>query len=94
MREVTDNQAERQFEMDADGALAFLTYRVQDGARYLMHTEVPKELRGQGVGSRLVRGALDRARAAGERVVPLCPFVAKFIERHPEYEPLVKESAG
>lgn len=93
MSEVTDNQAEQQFEMEAGGALAFLTYRVQDGARYLMHTEVPGELRGRGLGSRLVRGALDRVRAEGERVVPLCPFVAKFIERHAEYEPLVKEGS-
>lgn len=93
MSEVTDDQAEQQFEMETDGALAFLTYRVQDGARYLMHTEVPEELRGRGLGGRLVRGALDRMRAAGERVVPLCPFVAKFIERHPEYEPLVKEGS-
>jgi hypothetical protein len=56
----------------------------------MMHTEVPKQLEGRGVGSQLVRGALDIIRKRGLRVVPRCPFVKSYIERHPDYTDLVK----
>jgi predicted GNAT family acetyltransferase len=52
-------------------------------------TEVPEALEGQGIGSALARGALDDVRAQGLQVIPLCPFVAAFIRRHPEYLDLV-----
>lgn len=94
MRDVVDNEQEQQFEIDLDGRLAVLTYRRDGGALHLLHTEVPKEREGEGIGSRLVRHALDAARAAGERVVPLCPFVGSYIERHPEYAELVRDSGA
>ncbi len=53
-----------------------------------MHTEVPKELGGKGIGSALARGLLDIARAQGLKVVPKCPFVAGYIGKHPEYADL------
>ena len=85
MTEVRDNPAMSRFEMDSGGTVAFVAY-VRDGDRIaLTHTEVPDALSGQGVGSRLVRGVLDRLRAEGRTVVPRCDFVAGFIERHPEY---------
>lgn len=55
----------------------------------LTHTEVPVALWGQGIGSRLVRGALQAARAQGLRVVPKCPFVSAFIAKHPEFGDLL-----
>ena len=58
------------------------------------HTEVPREEEGEGLGSRIVRAALDWARAEGEPVMPLCPFVAAFIRRHPEYRDLVMPGVG
>ena len=59
----------------------------------LVHTDVDPKWEGQGVGSELVRGALDDLRARGLKVRPLCPFVAAFIRRHPEYEDLVSSRA-
>lgn len=91
MDEITDNADEKQFEMEVDGRTAYLTYRREDGALYLLHTDVPQELEGNGLGSRLARHALERARDEGLRVVPLCPFVGAYVERHPEYGELVRE---
>lgn len=59
----------------------------------LQHTEVARELRGRGVADVLVRHALEDVRARGERIIPTCPFVKAFLARHPEYQPLVAESA-
>ncbi len=84
---VTDNQEENRFEMAGTGAL--IVYQRLPGRIDLVHTKVPEALSGQGVGSRLVKGALDLIRAEGLRVVPSCPFVAAFIERHPRYRSLV-----
>ena len=55
-----------------------------------VHTEVPPELGGKGIGSKLVRGALDQVRARKLRVVAQCPFVKAYIEKHPEYADLTK----
>ena len=54
----------------------------------LLHTEVPKELEGRGIGSALIRGVLDTARSQGLTVNALCPFAKGYIERHPEYADL------
>ena len=89
MPQVKDNPAASRFEMESGGAVAFVEYeRAGDGRIALLHTEVPEALSGQGVGSKLVRGTLDAARAEGLKVVPRCEFVAAYIERHPEYRDL------
>jgi uncharacterized protein len=88
--EVADNPALSRFELTAGGATAFLAYERRPGNLVvLIHTEVPEALSGQGIGSKLVRGALDRLRAEGAHVVPRCEFAAAYIERHPEYRDLV-----
>lgn len=69
--------------------MAFAAYRRSPGTVTFTHTEVPEALEGRGIGAQLVRGALDDARARGEKVVPLCPFVAAYITRHPEYQDLL-----
>jgi predicted GNAT family acetyltransferase len=87
---VTDNHERHRYEAEVPGGTAFAAYRMQDGAIVFTHTEVPEEAEGHGVGDALARFALDDAKARGLKVVPLCPFIASWIERHPEYKPLVK----
>lgn len=87
--EVRDNPARHRYELVVDGVTAFVTYERQPGRIVLVHTEVPDALAGKGVGSRLAKGALDSIRAAGMKLVPQCPFIARFIEKHPEYRDLV-----
>ena len=72
-----------------DERAGLITYRVVGGRMVLPHTEVDPRFEGRGVGSRLAVAALDAARARGLSVVPACPFVRAYIDRHPEYEDLV-----
>ena len=88
--EVHDEAGARRYEAKVEGGTAFLDYELRGGAIVLTHTEVPVAARKQGVGEALVRRALDDAGARGLTVVPLCPFVAAFIRRHPEYQHLVR----
>ncbi len=87
---VENDEKGRQFHAEIDGHRAHLDYvKQQDGTLNLIHTEVDPALRGQGVGEALVHHALDAARSGGVKVIPSCPFVKKFVERHPEYRDLV-----
>jgi uncharacterized protein len=74
---------------DGDRMIGEAAYRRRNGRIAFIHTEVDEALEGRGLGSRLVETALEDARRDGLEVVPLCPFVAAFIERHPEYEEVV-----
>ena len=85
---VRDNPGRQRFELPLGELVAFLDYRRRDGALVLSHAEVPHHLEGQGLGSALVRGALQLVRQAGERVIPQCPFVVRFMQRHPEFDDL------
>jgi len=88
---VAHNEAEHQFEIRFPEGVALLRYRQRaDGAFVLIHTEVPPALRGRGLADRLARAALDYARDHQLAVVPLCPFVKAYIERHPEFQSLVR----
>ncbi|MFG1952879.1 GNAT family N-acetyltransferase [Micromonospora sp. NPDC048830] len=87
---VEDNSARRRFEILVDDALAgFAAYVPRGDVLVFTHTEVDPRFRDMGVGSALVRAALDQVREWGGRVVPECPFMTAFIERHPEYADLV-----
>jgi len=86
---VLDNTAERRYEMKLDGGMAFIDYTVAGNVRTLTHAQVPVALRGGGIAARLTSGALDLARAQGVRVVPRCPYVVTFIDRHPQYQDLL-----
>jgi uncharacterized protein len=88
---VTRNEQKEQWEAHAAGDMGVLTYSEQDGKLFLLHTEVPEALEGQGIAGRLVRTALDYAREKGEKVVPFCPFARSWIQRHQEYADLVAE---
>lgn len=87
---VENNPARKRYELVAEGYLAATYYELSDGVITFVHTEVPKELEGKGIGSKLVKGALDQVRATGLKVVPQCPFVKAYIEKHAEYADLLK----
>jgi len=87
--DVVDREGEQRFELNSDGKTAFLTYRKHPDRIVLIHTEVPKELEGRGMGGKLARAALDYAREKKLKVVVKCPFVTEYIKRHPEYADLV-----
>jgi predicted GNAT family acetyltransferase len=86
---VRDNTEKHQFELIVDGHTALAAYRLKPGVITFTHTEVPEALGGRGVGSELAKGALDQARQRGLKVVPLCPFIKAYIEKHPEYQDLL-----
>ena len=88
---VTNNEAESRYEIHVDGALAgFLEYRTVGDVLALVHTEVDEAYAGQGLGGRLAKYALDDAKARDVKISPLCPFVAKYIDKHPEYRVTVR----
>ena len=87
---VVDNPDANQFEAHVDGHVALVSYIKRGDTIVFTHTEVPRELQGRGLASVLAKAVLDRARSERWRVVPRCPFIAKYIERHPEYQSLVK----
>ncbi|HZQ11404.1 MAG TPA: GNAT family N-acetyltransferase [Pseudolabrys sp.] len=84
MSAVRDNQQLHRFELDAGGHVAFSQYQRAGDTITFMHTEVPKALEGRGIGSALVRGALQIAKAEGLTIKARCPFVAAYIKKHPE----------
>jgi len=80
--EVRDNAAESRFELEVGGHLAVAYYKLSPGIITFTHTEVPPALGGQGVGSRLIKGALEAVRARGLKVVAKCEFVAGYLGKH------------
>jgi predicted GNAT family acetyltransferase len=87
--QVRDAKERHRFELEAEGHVAFSTYERSGKVVTILHTEVPKELGGRGIGSALAQGLLDLIRADGLKVQPLCPFVKAYIGKHPEYADLV-----
>jgi len=90
---VADNPEAERYEARVDGEVAgFLRYGARPGLLALVHTEVDERMEGQGVGSKVVRFALDDARSRGVAVLPFCPFVNGWLKRHPEEVELVPEA--
>lgn len=80
----------QQFRAGTGAETAVLQYRSAPGQITFLHTDVPKALRGKGVGQRLAHAGLEHAKAEGLRVVVICPFVRSYVEKHPEYQALVE----
>lgn len=88
MATVRDNKDRNRFELDVDGTMAFANYRQTPTAIVITHTETPPALRGRGIASELVKGALEIIRADGHKVVAGCGFVADYLRRNPEFADL------
>jgi uncharacterized protein len=89
---VTDEPDQHRYEIRLDGDLAgFAVYHRRGGRIYLVHTEIDPRFEGKGLGSALAKGVLQAERAVGEPVVPLCPFMRSYIDRHPDQADLVDQ---
>jgi uncharacterized protein len=86
---VRDNKTKRRFELDVEGAVAFANYRLTPSTVIITHTETPPAMRGRGIASELVQGALRLIRADGLKVVAGCGFVVDYLHKHPEFADLV-----
>ena len=93
--DVVDVRDKKRYEIRVDGEVAgFAEYILTDDMVTFTHTEIDPAHEGQGLGGTLVRGALDDVRPRGLAVLPLCPFVKGWIQRHPDYTDLVYHSAA
>jgi predicted GNAT family acetyltransferase len=91
--QVLDAAESSRFEIHVDGKLAgFAVYRLRHDRISFIHTEIDDAFAGQGLGGKLVRAALDTARTRGLAVIPLCPFVRSWIQKHEDYKDLVPEA--
>jgi uncharacterized protein len=86
---VRNNPAQSRYEMDVDGGTALALYQSAPGKVLVYHTEVPAQLRGRGMGAKLMRGLLADIRANNLKVVPRCSYVARFMREHPEFADLL-----
>ena len=89
MAAVRDNKAQSRFELDVEGSVAFANYRLAPSRVIITHTETPRTLRGRGIASELVKGALELIRADGLKVVAGCGFVMDYLQKHPEFSDLM-----
>jgi predicted GNAT family acetyltransferase/uncharacterized Fe-S cluster protein YjdI len=87
--DIYDNEDKKQYELKIDSRIAKIEYIKASGKIFLTHTEVPKELERRGLASRMVLFALEDIKENGLTLVPLCPFVAGYIKKHPEWRELV-----
>jgi len=90
MTDVIDNKAMQRFELNVEGHIAAAYYVIAGNVMTFTHTEVPKELEGKGIASKLIKGALDQVRARELKVIAQCPFVHAYMGKHPEYNDLLK----
>ena len=88
--EVRHNEGASRYELEVDGQLALAAYRLSDDRIVFTHTEVPEALEGRGIGSKLIKAALDDVRGRGLKVVPACAFVKHYMETHPEVQDLLE----
>lgn len=91
--ELIDNKNKKQYEFHIDESIARVEYiKLEDQKKiYLTHTEVPKSLEGKGISSQLVKAVFKALENEGLALIPLCPFVAMYIKKHPEWKYLVAD---
>ncbi len=86
---VLENKERKRFEADFEGKKAIIEYIRAEDKMYLTHTEVPKELEGKGVASSMTKTVLQQIKDEGLQLVPLCPFIAAYLKRHPEWKDIL-----
>lgn len=89
--QLVNNESEKQFEFHLDDHVPRIEYIKTKNEIYLTHTEVPRQLEGQGVGFALVKKVLEEIETYNVSLIPLCPFVAVYMKRHPEWKRLLKK---
>ena len=89
MAAVVNDEAGSRYTLQAEGGTAIAVYRKRGDVIAFVHTEVPEALEGQGIGSRLIAGAIDDVRRRGYKMAPECSFVRDYVSRHPETQDLV-----
>ena len=87
--QLIDNEIAKRYEFHVDGVIPKIDYKKAKGKIYLVHTEVPEQLKGKGIASALVKKVLEDIRQKEITLVSICPFVAMYIKRHPEWESLL-----
>jgi predicted GNAT family acetyltransferase len=86
---IIDNKEAKRFEHHLEGKIAFVDYILAKNKIFLTHTEVPQEFEGKGIASGMIKAVLQEVKARELTLVPMCPFVAAYIKRHPEWKELV-----
>jgi uncharacterized protein len=87
------NAPSTRLELEIDGELAFIEYKLRDNALFLIHTEVPAALEGKGAGSAIVQKALQYAKDHHYKIIPICPFVQSYLRKHQEWNDIVSPDA-
>ncbi len=83
--EVIHNQEKKRFEIQIGDQIAMVKYILGSSEIIFTHTEVPEEFEGHGVAGKIAKVAVEYAKAQGLRIRPMCPYMAEYIKRHPEY---------
>ncbi len=91
---LKNNRINKQYEFHIEGSIPKVEYRRTKEKIYLTHTEIPKKLEGQGIASQLVKAVFEEIERQGLTLVPLCPFVAGYIQEHPEWKKLVAKDVN
>lgn len=89
MHKLIDNEESNQYEFYIEGLVPRIEYIKAKGKIFLTHTEVPASLEGKGIGSALIKAALEDVKKKDLTLIPLCVFVAGYIKKHPEWKTLV-----
>jgi len=87
---VVDNPDRHRFELNVDGQVVFADYRRKGDVLTILHVEAPPALRGTGAAGRFMQGVMDKVRAEGLKVMPVCSYAVAWLERHKEYQDLIE----
>ena len=87
------NREFHRLELEVQGNIAFIEYKLDGDTLFLIHTEVPAALEGKGAGSAIVQKALQYAKANNYKIVPICPFVQSYLKRHKEWHDIIVQTA-
>ncbi|MGV3539329.1 MAG: GNAT family N-acetyltransferase [Rufibacter sp.] len=90
---ISNNEAQKRFETTVDGHLAVVEYRLMPGIITVLHTKVPEALGGRGIAAALTKHVLEHVENQHLELVPLCPYMKAYLQKHPEYQHLVKQKA-